>query len=173
MKTELLCLKKALEGAHPIARSLLWGLWSPLLYINSDFLIKIKFRNTVGFPWKGNLQMKKHSLLSFSVSASFMCMCVCSVTQAWLLHDPMDPSPPGSSVNGIILVRILEWVAISFSRGSSPSRDQTYVSGKPSHLHDVLLLSHWPWAPLHRHKAGIFCYWAPRSYTYRLWVQEG
>ena len=33
--------------------------------------------------------------------------------------DPMDCSPPGSSVHGILQARILEWVAISFSRGSS------------------------------------------------------
>ena len=35
------------------------------------------------------------------------------------LCDPMDCSPPGSSVHGIFQARILEWVAISFSRGSS------------------------------------------------------
>ena len=35
------------------------------------------------------------------------------------LCDPMDGSPPGSSVHGILQARILEWVAISFSRGSS------------------------------------------------------
>jgi len=37
----------------------------------------------------------------------------------------MDCSPPGSSVHGISQARILEWVAISFSRGSSQHRDQT------------------------------------------------
>ena len=37
--------------------------------------------------------------------------------------DPMDCSLPGSSVHGILPVRILEWVAIPFSRGSSQSRD--------------------------------------------------
>ena len=36
------------------------------------------------------------------------------------LCDPMDCSPPGSSVHGILQARILEWVAIPFSRGSSP-----------------------------------------------------
>ena len=41
------------------------------------------------------------------------------------LCDPMDCSPPGSSVHGILQARILEWVAISFSRGSSRSMDQT------------------------------------------------
>ena len=40
----------------------------------------------------------------------------------------MDCSPPGSAVHGISQARILEWAAISFSRGSSWSRDQTQVS---------------------------------------------
>ena len=42
--------------------------------------------------------------------------------------NPMDCSPPGSSAPGILQARILEWVAISFSRGSSQPRDQTRVS---------------------------------------------
>ena len=41
---------------------------------------------------------------------------------------PMDCSPPGSSVHGIFQARILEWVAISSSRGSSQVRDQTCIS---------------------------------------------
>ena len=44
------------------------------------------------------------------------------------LCDPMDCSPPGSSVHGIFQARILEWVATSFSRGSSWPRDETHVS---------------------------------------------
>ena len=44
------------------------------------------------------------------------------------LCDPVDCSPPGSSIHGILQARILEWVAISFSRGSSQPRDQTQVS---------------------------------------------
>ena len=43
------------------------------------------------------------------------------------LCDPMDCSPSGSSVHGILQARILEWVAISFSRGSSRPWDQTWV----------------------------------------------
>ena len=42
--------------------------------------------------------------------------------------DPVDCSPPGSSVHGILQARILEWVAISFSRGSSRPRHPTQVS---------------------------------------------
>ena len=44
------------------------------------------------------------------------------------LCDPMDCSPPGSSVHGILQARILEWVPLSFSRGSSQPRDWTQVS---------------------------------------------
>ena len=44
------------------------------------------------------------------------------------LGDSMDCSPPGSSIHGIFQARVLEWVAISFSRGSSQPRDQTWVS---------------------------------------------
>ena len=51
------------------------------------------------------------------------------VTQSYpTLCDPVDCSPPGSSIHGILQARILEWVAISFSRGSSQPRDQTRVS---------------------------------------------
>ena len=51
----------------------------------------------------------------------------CLVAQSCLiLCDPMGL--PGSSVCGILQARILEWVAIPFSRGSSRPRDQTPVS---------------------------------------------
>ena len=42
--------------------------------------------------------------------------------------DPMDFSPLGSSVHGILQARILEWAAISSSRGSSQTRDWTHIS---------------------------------------------
>ena len=44
------------------------------------------------------------------------------------LCNPMDGSLPGSSDHGIFQARILEWVAISSSRGSSRPRDQTRIS---------------------------------------------
>ena len=44
------------------------------------------------------------------------------------LWDPMDYSPPSSSVHEILQTKILEWVSIPFPRGSSPPRDQTWVS---------------------------------------------
>ena len=56
-------------------------------------------------------------------------MRVCSVAQSCMtLCDAMDCSPPGSSVHGIPQARILEWVAISSSRGSSGPRDRTRIS---------------------------------------------
>ena len=45
-----------------------------------------------------------------------------------ILCNPMDCSPPGSAVPGISEARILEWVAMPSSRGSSPPRDHTQVS---------------------------------------------
>ena len=56
---------------------------------------------------------------------------MCLVSQLCLLcdsYDPIDCSPPGSSVLGILQARILEWVTTSFSRGSSQPRERTQVS---------------------------------------------
>jgi len=54
-----------------------------------------------------------------------LCLCAQSCPT---LCNPMDCSPPGSSVHATLQARILEQVAISFSRGSSGPRDQTIVS---------------------------------------------
>ena len=56
------------------------------------------------------------------------CMHVKSLQSCVTLCDSMDCSPPGSSVHGVFQVRILEWVVIPFSRGSSRPRDQAHVS---------------------------------------------
>ena len=45
-----------------------------------------------------------------------------------ILCDPMDCSPPGSSVHGILQARVLEWVAIPFSKVSSWPKNQAQVS---------------------------------------------
>ena len=56
------------------------------------------------------------------------CMCAKLLQSCPTLCSPMDHHPPGSSVHGILQARILHWVAIPFSRGSSWFRDQTWVS---------------------------------------------
>ena len=53
------------------------------------------------------------------------------------LCDPKDCSPPGSSIHGILQARILEWVPISFSRGSSRPRDWTRVSHTADRLFTI------------------------------------
>ena len=63
----------------------------------------------------------QRAMLSTCVSA-----CACSVASSSL--HPIDCSPPGSSVLGILQVEILEWVAISFSKGSLWPSDRTHVS---------------------------------------------
>ena len=50
-----------------------------------------------------------------------------TLSRVQFFWDPMDCSQPGCSVHGISQARILEWVAIPFSRGSSPPRDRTWV----------------------------------------------
>ena len=68
--------------------------------------------------------------VSWHFSCSFIYLfCWCKIAHSCpTLCNPMDCSPPGSSVQGILQARILNWVAISFSRGSSRPRDQTWVS---------------------------------------------
>ena len=57
-----------------------------------------------------------------------MCVYVLVAQLCPTLCDPVDCSQTGSSVHGILKARILEWVEISFSRGSSQPKDQTHVS---------------------------------------------
>ena len=71
--------------------------------------------NWVGFHW---WPWGCHLLLS-----SCLLTKLCST-----LLEPMDCSPPGPSAHGISQARILEWVTISFFRGSSQPRDWTHVS---------------------------------------------
>ena len=76
----------------------------------------------------------------------YVCVCVCVYIYIYiyiyvcmlslfscvqLFCDAMDCSPPGSSVHGILQARILEWVAMPSSRGSSRPRDPTHISCIP------------------------------------------
>ena len=85
-----------------------------------------------------NSDASKHSAVHGTTAITKRCVCVCVclcvcvcvlVTQLCLtLCDPMGYSLPGSSVHGILQARILECVAILFSRASSQPRDGTWVS---------------------------------------------
>ena len=98
-----------------------------------------------------------------------------SLNRVRIFCDPMDCSPPGFSVRGILQARIVEWVAISFSRGFSPPRDGTRISRI-----DRWILYHWvttlhmaitAWGTggsTHRHNQLPSCYalakWLPHSH---------
>ena len=63
-----------------------------------------------------------HKGSTLSTLSNLACVCALVTQSCLTLCDPMDCNPPGSSVHGILQARILEWVAIPFSR------DQTQVS---------------------------------------------
>ena len=91
-----------------------------------------------------------------NVSTLVVCMLVTQLCVT--LCNPMDSSPPGSSAHGIIQARILEWVAIFYSRGSSRPRDRTRVFCNSCIARQILY--HWcyPGSLLHqvsRYKLGL------------------
>ena len=74
------------------------------------------------------LTTEELSRVMILLSSSLACMHTRSLQSCPTLCGPMDYSLPGSSVRRILQARILEWVAILFSRGSSRPRDWTQVS---------------------------------------------
>ena len=79
-----------------------------------------------GFP---ALQLDSLPAEHCQVPNKIKVLCFCLVTKSCsTLCDLMVYSPPGSSVHGVLQARILEWVAIFFSRESSQPRDQTKVA---------------------------------------------
>ena len=85
-----------------------------------------------GSSWPTNQTLVVHSLLSELPGKPICLPSESEVAQSCpTLCDPMDCSLPGSSLHGILQARVQEWVAISFSRGSSWPRDRTWVSCIP------------------------------------------
>ena len=70
-----------------------------------------------------------------------------------ILCNLMDCSTPGSSMHGISQARILEWVTISFSRGSSQPRSRTQVSCIAGRFFTV-------WVTRDKNQRSIFCFWS-------------
>ena len=92
---------------------------------SSDFL-------PISFPRDSIEQSSLCSLLIYfihSINSVYKVKVKVLVAQLCLtLCDSMDWSPPDSSVHGILQARILEWVVITFSKGSSWPRDQSRIS---------------------------------------------
>ena len=79
----------------------------------------------------------------FKTSENKVTVNVKSLQSCPTLWNPTDCSPPGSFVHGILQARILEWVSMPSSRGSSQPRDRTCVSWGSCTAGDSLPLSHW------------------------------
>ena len=98
-----------------------------------------------------HLSTSMHASIPLSMYLSIhtcvcVCVCVCVLVAqpCPTLCNPMDCSPPGFSVQGILQVRILEWVALSFSGRSAQPRDQTQGlnPGLPHGMWILYSLSH-------------------------------
>ena len=75
-----------------------------------------------------SLYYRVHSQISYSAKRQFVVAVVQLLSRVWLFCNPMDCSPPSSSVHGIFQTRTLERTAISSFRGSSWPRDRTHTS---------------------------------------------
>ena len=90
------------------------------------------------------------------IKVHWICVVLCSVAQSCLtLCDPVDCSPPGSSVRGVLPARILEWVAMISSRGSSQPRDWTCITCVSCTV--VRFFTHWAtWEAHTEYTLGLF-----------------
>ena len=100
-------------GTVPVSASYLPSCWS----ISQGK--KKKKKKSQGRHQTSKASPTTHQLDKVKVLVTQLCLTLC---------NPMDCGPPVSSVHEILQARILEWVAISFSRQSSQARDQTWVS---------------------------------------------
>ena len=84
------------------------------------FHSRFNFENPLCMPRTVLLRVENSVEMKALVSAIYELYVLCLVIQLCLtLCDPMNCSLPGSSVHGILQTRILEWVVMPFSRGSS------------------------------------------------------
>ena len=109
------------------------GIIKPLLYLVQYYYlffimesrsIKTTTHRAQANAIPGGLSLSPKLLLKWLMHAW---VCAKSLQLCLTLCDPMDCSPPGSSVHGVLQARILEWVAKPSSRGSSWSRDRTCI----------------------------------------------
>ena len=101
-------------------------IWVTQLQIKSQLILSVV---ACGFIFSLLIQFPKHFLSPpLPFVSFFLCVCTKSLQSCPTLCHPMDCSPPGSFVHGILQARTLEWVAISSSTGSFWPRDQIHVS---------------------------------------------
>ena len=154
---EFLCIKLAVfykDGVKWQSLSCVWLFVNPWTrawpgfsvhrILQARILEQVASPSSRGFSWPRDWTWVSHIIgRFFSIWATeeeafyqhsqwlknYLCHVLCLVAQ-WcqILCDPVDCSPPGSSVHGVSTARILEWVAMPSSRGSSQPRDRTQVS---------------------------------------------
>ena len=100
-------------------------LWEPLYEV---IVAETSMWSEVGWNWRWVNWDQLLVLLLRRRSHAHPCMHAQSLQSCLTLCDSMDCSPPCSCVHGILQARILQWVAMPSSRGSSPPRDWTHVS---------------------------------------------
>ena len=100
----------------------------PISIIPDGLPVILLFKDLVGILSSIAFHSVNSNQTLFPPQLGFQGVCAKLLQLCSTLCDPMDCSPPGSSVHGMSQAKILEWVAISFSRVSPPIRDQTLVS---------------------------------------------
>ena len=103
------------------------------MYIFKIYSMMIWSKYTLHFAQPASLTLVGTAPEDKPLNLLHVCVISC-FSHVWLFVTSLDCSPPGSSVYGILQARILGWVAISSSRGSSPTQ------GSNPHL---LCLLHW------------------------------
>ena len=88
--------------------------------IKYQMLLKVSWWDSTSYAERTDVGVMVHFTLKSESEVAQSCPTLC---------DPIDCSLPGSSVHGIFQAVVLEWIAISFSRGSSQPRAWTRVSG--------------------------------------------
>ena len=100
---------------------------------------------------KCNLESKSSTDIHHSPKHSILaCMYAKSLQSSLILYNPMG-CKASSSVHGILQARILEWVAISFSRGSSQTGGGTWISCTTGGLLHGRQITELPWKPPKAH----------------------
>ena len=102
------------------------------LNITSQIILTTALKTPGRIIWSLTQASKIKRLFSFFINYILVMNCILfsmlsCFSRVRLCVTP-DGSPPGSLVPGILQARILEWVSMSFSRGSSQRRDQTHIS---------------------------------------------